>query len=80
MKYSGACLDLRFESGRGNKGIDLTVSRELHNLCCSLKINWLGKYRGKQEMGRTCSSPGREDKSMRNFRHKTLQKENSWNS
>jgi len=28
---------------RGNEGIVLTVSRELHNLYCSPKINWLGE-------------------------------------
>jgi hypothetical protein len=55
MKYPEACFDVRVESVRGSEGIELTVSRELHNLYCSQKINWLGKYRGEDEMGRKCS-------------------------
>jgi len=43
MKCPGECLDVGVESGRGIEGIELTVSRELHNLYFSPKINWLGK-------------------------------------
>jgi hypothetical protein len=40
---------------RESEGIELTVSRELHNLYSSPKINWLGKYRREDEMGKSCS-------------------------
>ena len=52
MKYPGECLDVRVESGRGSKGIGLTVSRELHNLYCLPNINWLGEEKMRW-VGRT---------------------------